>query len=224
MLGDWLIDPNIVYVILVLGLWIGVTAVLIPGTGVAEGLAVAGLGVAGLMLLNMPTNWLAVLLLVVGVLGFIVMPFLDQRYGWLALAGLALQGAGGLLLFNEGMQVSPLVIVFTLAIPYAYHSYILMPMLHRMREKATHVDRDSAVVGSMGRVIKALNPVGTVQAAGELWTASTPNRAHVEAGVEVVVLEREGLQLSVEPLKRKVEEVSVDAPASEAHPNGQAQE
>lgn len=201
-LPAFMVDPNIVYVLTVIGLWIGITAVFMPGTGIAELLAVVVMGASAYLLLNMPTNWLAVIVLISGVISFIIMPFIKQQYAMLAIGGLALQGIGGLFLFTGGLQVSPLVIVFTLAIPWAYHQFILMPLLSRMHSVDNPVmDRDQQVIGVRGRVVKPLDPIGTVLANGELWTATSSE--NLAENTVVVVVDREGLQLFVEPLKSK---------------------
>src|SRR5512145_1393339 len=78
---EWLVaEPNIVYLILVFGLWVAVTAAYIPGTGILELLALGALVVEIVLLQSMPANWVAVLLLVVGVLCFLLIPFLNQRW------------------------------------------------------------------------------------------------------------------------------------------------
>lgn len=198
------VDPNIVYVVLIVGLWVGVTAVYMPGTGVMEVLALAALGLGAYLLLSMPTNWVAVLLMVVGVLGFIIMPFIKQQWAMLAPVGLALQGLGGLMLF-DGMSISPVVIAVMLVIPFMYHSFVLLPMLERIRAQGT-VDKDELIIGMDGRVVKALDPVGTVNVNSELWTATSDEI--VESGERVTVVDRDGLQLIVIRSKRKREMVN----------------
>src|SRR5690606_41205748 len=103
------IDPNLIYLALIFGLWLGVTATYVPGTGILEVVAaVMMIGAVGL-LANMPTNWGAVVLLVVGALTFIVIPFLKHQLVPLAIGGLILQAVGGLFMF-DGLQVSPVII------------------------------------------------------------------------------------------------------------------
>lgn len=196
------VDPNVVYVGLVISLWIGVTAVYMPGTGFIEALALVAIAASLYALTNMPTNWVAVLVIIVGVLGFLIMPFIRQQYALLALGGLALQGAGGLFLFNDGLSLSPVIIVATLAVPLAYHMLVLVPILRRLTEQATvPVDREDTMIGKRGRVTRTIDPIGTIQADSELWTARSDDV--LEAGTEVMVVAREGLQLIVEPYKRK---------------------
>jgi membrane-bound serine protease (ClpP class) len=202
----FLTDPNIVYIILWAGLWIAVTAAHAPGTMVIEGLALVGLAAAALLLLNLPTNWLAVLLLTAGIVGFILIPFFKQQYTTLSLGGLILQAAGGYFLFN-GLYVSPLVIGATIAVSLIYHFFVLLPAMRQIKQHAVE-DRDSLLVGMEGRVVKALNPIGTVQVNSELWTA-TSNR-DLPSGTRVIVVERNGLQLYVEATKDKREPAHED--------------
>ena len=194
------IDPNVVYVALVISLWLGVTATYIPGTGVMELLAVISIIGTISVLGGMPTQWWAVIALVVGVLSFIVMPFLKQQFVGLAAGGLILQAAGGWFMFAD-MKVSPLIIGLTVLISLMYHRYALIPALERMRKQPPAMDEDAVLIGATGRVVKALDPIGTINVHGEMWTA-TSNKT-LKPGTEVVVLERNGLNVYVEGVKQK---------------------
>jgi membrane-bound ClpP family serine protease len=193
------VDPNLVFMVLVLGLWMAVTSVYVPGSGLPEVLSLVGLGAALVLLLGMPTNWLAVLLLVFGVAGFIAIPFIRRQHTSLALGGLALQGAGGLLLFN-GMAVSPFLVAFALVLQFIYHQYVLMPAMRRVMADPV-VTREDSLIGKRGRVVHPLNPIGTVQVDAELWTATS--NEDLQAGTPIVVMDRDGLQLFVEEYKQK---------------------
>jgi membrane protein implicated in regulation of membrane protease activity len=76
----------------------------------------------------------------------------------------------------------------------------LTPMLRKVHPESA-ADEDAHLIGARGRVLKTLDPVGTVQAGGEIWTA-TSNKT-LQPGTEVLVVEREGLQLYVEAVKPK---------------------
>ncbi|MFO7320744.1 MAG: NfeD family protein [Chloroflexota bacterium] len=203
------VDPDLVYLILLLGLWSGVTAAYVPGTGIAELFSAAVSLGAIVLLTSLPTNWLAVLLLVVGVSGFLVMPFIHRRLALLAVGGLILQALGSLFLF-DGMSVSVPLIAATIVISLLYHRFVLLPTLNRPLPEAV-ADEDDLLIGATGRVVSPLNPVGTVQAAGELWTARSDRP--LESGDEVIVLRRDGLMLIVEGIKHKREQL--DAPDEE---------
>ena len=198
-----MIDPNLVYLALVFALWLGVTASYIPGTGVAELLAVVALVGSGFMLVNMPTNWVAVALIAVGISGFIFIPLVYRKYAFLALGGLILQALGGWLLF-AGLPVSAFLIALTVVLPALFHQYVLLPTLDKMRVPIP--TEDDLLLGSTGRVVKALNPTGTVQARGELWTATSDTP--LDAGSEVVIIDRDGLIVHVEGVKQKHSELN----------------
>lgn len=200
-----MIDPNIVYIVLVFGLWITVTAAYIPGTGLIEGVALAALAAAVLILASMPTNWAGVLILLIGGVGFLLLPFLNQRWARLAEAGLVLQVIGAATLFH-GLQVSWLLIAVTVGISVAYHRLVLLPVLERGRQQSAIIDYSNQMIGVSGRVVKPSEKsgnvhIGTVQAAGEQWTAISDYP--LRPGEEVVVLERDGLKLYVEGIKHK---------------------
>ena len=201
----FLSDPNVVYLVLLFGLWVAVTAAYIPGTGALELLAAGTLIFALVILNSLPTNWWAVLALVLGVLSFLLVPFLNSRLAIFAQGGLVLQAIGGALLFN-GQSVSWLIIALTIAIALIYHNYALLPILRKARQQKAVRDDDGDLVGALGRVVSVSRPVGkihigTAQVHGEQWTVSSEHA--LELGDEVVVLEREGLQLYVEAVKHK---------------------
>lgn len=193
------LDVNVVYLALIATLWLGVTATYVPGTGLLEVLSAAIAIGAVYMLSSLPTNWGAVIVLIVGVLSFIVMPFLNRQLTALAVGGLVLQGIGSLFMFN-GLQVSPVIIALILVLSLAYHRYVLIPTLEKSRLQPL-VDDDTSLIGARGRVVSTIDPVGTVNVRGELWTANSDHP--LQAGEEVVVVERDGLNIFVEGVKQK---------------------
>jgi membrane-bound serine protease (ClpP class) len=193
------IDPNVIYLFLILGLWLGVTATYMPGTGLLEVVSAVIVIGALVALGNMPTNWGAVIILIAGVLLFIVMPFVQQQLVPLAVGGLLLQAGGSLFMFN-GLSVSPALIGLIVVLSLAYHRYVLIPTLEKVRTQAP-VDDDAALLGASGKVVKALDPVGTVNVHGELWTATSDRP--LPSGEEVIVVERDGLNIVVEGVKHK---------------------
>jgi membrane-bound ClpP family serine protease len=198
-LPEFFYDPNIAYMILWAGLWIAVTSVHTPGTGVVEAAAFSVLIGTAVVLLGMPTNWLAVGIMALGIVGFIMIPFIKQQYTTLSLGGLVLQAVGGYFLFN-GLGVSPVLIGVTVGLSLIYHYFVLLPALRQIRSYPVE-ERDSVLIGMEGRVAAPLNPVGTVQVNSELWSASS-NKV-IDSGTKVTVLERNGLQLYVEETKDK---------------------
>jgi membrane-bound ClpP family serine protease len=187
-------NADIIFLGLVVSLWIAVTAAYIPGTGIIELIALAGLGLSIAVLVQLPTNWVAVMIIVLGGSIFMLIPFIHVKVAAFALVGLVLQAIGGLSLFNDAdMNVSILILALSLLIPAGYHQFILMPMLRNMKKRPT-TDRDTHLIGMQG---------GTVYVNSEDWTATTDDEFRVEVGERVVVVARESLRLIVEPIKRK---------------------
>jgi membrane-bound serine protease (ClpP class) len=193
------LDPNLVYLILLGGLWLSVTAAYVPGTGIIEVFAAIAVIASVVVLASMPTNWVAVVAVVVGTSAFFVVPFLARRFALIALVGLALQALGSLALFS-GMAVSvPLIAVITL-VSLLYYRFALLPMHDANSRKASLID-DEPIIGARGVVQSPVDPVGTVRVRGESWTARSDTA--LEPGTEVVVVDTEGLTLFVEAEKAK---------------------
>jgi len=193
-----LISPNLVYLLLMAGLWLGATGTYIPGTGIVE---VAGAGLLMLTLYLMTliaTNWIALAALVIGASVFFLLPLLKPELIRFAQAGLVVQAVSSFFLFGDGM-VSPVLIVLSVLLAWLYHNTILKSILKHHRELSS-TQKDEFLVGEHGRVVASIEDKGTVQVKGELWTARSIDR--LESGTQIVVTEQQGLELHVEKAKR----------------------
>ncbi|NWF70336.1 MAG: hypothetical protein HXY40_14715 [Chloroflexi bacterium] len=193
------LSVDFVYLVLLGALWLSALAIYLPGTGLGEAVALGVLAAALFVLSRQPTNWGAALLIVLGVLSFLTLPFFSQKYGKWALVGLGLQVAGSLFLF-EGKSVHPLTVVFTLLISLGYYQFLLLPAMRRLRAMPD-TSADERLAGTEGIVMTPLNPTGTVKLRGENWTAYSDEP--IASGERVLVIKRDGLQLYVEHLKHK---------------------
>ncbi len=191
-------DPNVIYLLLMAGLWVSATGAYIPGAGIAE-IGGAALIIGTLVLLaQMATNWIAVIALVIGASLFFLLPLLKPDWERYAIGGLALQAGASFFLF-DGASVSLLWIAVGLLVAFAYHRTILRSVLMQQRTLSS-TQKDAFLVGARGRVVAPIEDRGTVHVQGELWTARS--RSRLESGAEVVVTQRDGLELHVEKAKR----------------------
>jgi membrane-bound ClpP family serine protease len=208
---EFLLDPNLLYIGLLVGLWMGVTAAYIPGIWIPETISFVLL-IASLILLSfLPTNWVAVVVLLLGVSGFLLLPYVNKRYRQFAEVGLIGQALGSYFLFDGALRVSPLLIALTIILAVAYNRFVLMPILQRQHDYNEY-DETNAIVGVRGRVVKELDPVGTVYVNKELWRARSAE--YLPTDSKVIVTGRDGLELYVEKAKHE------DAPAYEHESNG----
>ena len=195
---EFLSDPNVIYLLLMAGLWISATGAYIPGTGVAE-IGGAALIIGTLVLLSQAAaNWIAVIALVIGASLFFLLPLLKAEWERFAIGGLAIQAVASFFLFADG-AVSPLWIALGLVVAWAYHRTILRKVLMQQRTLSS-TQKDAFLVGERGRVVAEIEDRGTVQVRGELWTARS--RTRLESGAEIVVTQQDGLELHVEKAKR----------------------
>lgn len=193
-----LISPNIVYLLLMAGLWLGATGTYIPGTGIVE-VAGAGLILLTLYLMTLlSTSWIALAFLIVGASIFFLLPLLKPEWIRIAEAGLLVQAVSSFFLFT-GTTVSPILIVAGVALAWFYHRTILKAILKQQRQLSS-TQKDEFLVGTRGRVVAEIEDKGTVQVKGELWTARS--HARLASGTEIVVTEQNGLELKVEKAKR----------------------
>jgi membrane-bound serine protease (ClpP class) len=195
-LWSLLINPNVAYLLLVVGVWAVVLAVSSPGTGLPESLAVVSLALAAVGLTQLPVN-LAGLGLIGLALILFILEFQLQAHGALLLGGAVALGVGSLLLFRveDGAQAAlswVTVLAVTLSSTALFAFIITKGLAAQRLPPAQDLTR---VLGSQGVAQTDVNGQGTVYVAGELWSASA--EAKIPAGSKVVVVGREGLWLKV---------------------------
>lgn len=194
-----LIDPNLIYLGLLTGLWLGVTALYVPGTWIPETLSVVMIVGSLVILGSLATAWWAVILMILGVSMFLLLPFFGEKYGRFAEVGLIGQVIGGLFLFQD-QKISPILLAITVVIAILYNRFVLIPTMKSQR-KYTEFDESNAVIGVRGRVVKDLDPVGTVYVNKELWRARSSD--DLSKDTPIMVVGQDGLELTVEKAKNE---------------------
>lgn len=195
-----LTDPNIVFLLLT----VGVQAILIeissPGGWVAGfvGVVCLALGTYGLGVL--PVNLFGLIFIATAFVLF-VLDIKAPTHGALTAAGVASFIVGALVLFNSPgtpsfMQVSiPLVVGTSLATAGFFLTVLTFAI--RAQRRPVEVGAE-ALVGRVGVARSELAPSGMVQVAGELWSAELEGRSQpVPAGERVEVVRVDGLRLRV---------------------------
>jgi membrane-bound serine protease (ClpP class) len=170
---DTLIDPNLIVILMSLGV-LGLTielwnpGLILPGTVGAISLVI---GLFGLQIL--PVSWAGVLLMLLAA-GFFVAEMFVVSHGALALAGAVAFVIGSLMLFDpagESYQVS-LTVALAIAGTMALFVAFVVTKLVQVR-RAEVVTGQEELLGEVGIVRQALDPVGLVFVHGELWRART---------------------------------------------------
>jgi membrane-bound serine protease (ClpP class) len=189
--------PNLLYLLLVAGIWLAALAVLSPGTGILELLALVALTGAGFGTVVLAFNWWALIILAIGVVFYVLSLRLEKFELWLVLSAVALS-IGSVFLFQtpeRGPAVNPLLAVVVSLFTLGYFWLAVRSSVHAQRARPS-LD-PSNVLGQIGEVRTALAPTGSIHVAGELWTARSEK--DLKPGEKVKVIDREGLLLIVEP-------------------------
>lgn len=194
VLSSLLTDPNVVYVLLIIGLWAAAAAVYVPGTGLLEVAAFMCLALAIAGLIQLPVNVVGVMLIVVAGLLFVI----DLKVQSVALTmGAAVSLVlGSVFLFppKDGVPpVSPWLIGGVTLASLGFFGLALTAAIRaqRLRAKVTA----ETIIGKRGVVTTPVDPVGTVQVESELWTAVADEP--VGPGEEIEVVGLEGLRARV---------------------------
>jgi membrane-bound serine protease (ClpP class) len=189
-----LTNPNIVFLLLTIGVQAIIIELSSPGGWVAGFIGAVCLALAAYGLGVLSVNWFGLVFLAIAFALFIL-DIKAPTHGALTVAGVASLIVGSLVLFNSPASPSfqrvsvPLVVVTSIFTGGIFFAFLLFAVRAQKSPIRTGVE---SILGRVGIVRDALAPVGTVQMGGELWTAQAVEGEGPfmpEERVEVVRLE-----------------------------------
>jgi len=193
---DFLLDPNIAYLILLGGVLLAMMSLASPGTGLFEIGAFFCMALAGYAIYNLSFNWWALLLLGLSIVPFVYAIQKPRRERYLALSILLLI-VGSVFMFprtEEQAIVNPFVAIIASGLVAGFLWIAVRKSVEATSARPTH---DLAgLVGQIGEARTKVNDEGSVLVAGELWSARSEKP--IPAGSSIRVLRREGFILIVE--------------------------
>ncbi len=191
-----LLDPNIAYLTLVLAFLTVLMAILTPGTAVLEITAVLLMIVAGWQVYNLPVNWWALIVLIGALILFILaVRRLNTIFLGLTIAALIV---GSVFLFQGEVwydpAVNPVLAIIVSTLVGGFLWVATTKVLEAERATPTH---DLVVlIGQIGEAKTNIHAEGSVQVAGELWSAQSEQK--ILQGSRIRVIDRDGFLLTVE--------------------------
>ena len=200
---DFLLDPNIAYLILLGGIVLGLLAIITPGTGLLELGAFFCVVLAGYAIYNLSVNWWALILLVLSIVPFLFAVRKPKREIYLGLS-IFLLVIGSVFLFAvDGWKpaVNPLLAIVASGMTAAFLWIVVQKSVQAATARPSH-DLES-LIGRLGEARTAIHDDGSVYVNGELWSAKS--ESSIPAGSHIRVVRREGFILVVE--KEKTEQV-----------------
>ena len=174
MTFDFLLDPNVAYLILVGAAMLTMMAVLNPGTGVLEIFALFLWLLSGYIIFNLPVNFWALGLMLLGLVLFLLSLRKTKNLVYLGLS-IGAVIVGSIFLFDQpGWQpaVNPILAVIVSVFVAGF----------------TWIVAQKAETG--------IGESGSVQVAGELWSARSEQT--IPEGSQIRVVGRDGFYLLVE--------------------------
>jgi membrane-bound serine protease (ClpP class) len=195
---DYLMDPNIAFILLAIGALALYAEFNHPGAVVPGTVGIVFILIAAFALNLLPTRY-AALGLILAAFALFAAEAKFASHGVLTVGGIVLLTLGGLLLVDSPIPEMRVHLLTALAvsIPLGLITAFLMSIALKARRNKM-VSGAQGIIGETGIAQTALSPRGKIFVHGELWDAVSS--ADVPAGQSVVVRRVDGLLLQVEPL------------------------
>lgn len=194
---DHIVDPNIAFLLLVIGALCLYAEFNHPGAVVPGTVGVIFILLAAFAFDVLPVRFAALILILLSFVLF-ALEAKFATHGALGVGGIATLTLGGLLLVDAPipeMQVH-LLTALAVSIPFGLITVFLMSIALKAHANKV-VTGSQGLIGDIGLTQSALSPQGKVTIHGELWDAVAS--VSVPAGQPVVVRRVNGLQLQVDP-------------------------
>ncbi len=199
-----LVNPNIAYLILVVGVVLTMMALFAPGTGILEVSALFVLLLAGWEMTQLPINLWALALLVVGVIPFLIAVRRSHNLIFLGVAIVAFVIGSAYLFQGETLLqpgVNPILAIIVSVLASGFIWIAATKVLETDKLRPTH--DLTRLIGEEGEARTDILDEGSVQSGSELWSARS--NVKIYAGSKVKVMKRDGFVLEVEQLPTQEE-------------------
>jgi membrane-bound serine protease (ClpP class) len=193
---DFLLDPNVAYLVLLGAVLLAMMSLAAPGTGFFEIGAFFCILLAGYAIYQLSFNWWALILLGLSIVPFVYAIQKPKREPYLALSILLLV-VGSVFIFPRAADqsvVNPFVAIAGSALVAGFLWIAVRKSMEAAGTKPSH-NLDS-LVGKIGEARTQVEDEGSVQVEGELWSARSEKA--IPAGSSIRVLRRDGFVLIVE--------------------------
>jgi membrane-bound serine protease (ClpP class) len=196
-------DPNIAYILLLLGMYGVLFELYNPGAILPGIVGVIALILSFYSMHTLPINYAGLALIVFGIILFLL-EIKIVSHGLLAIGGVISLLLGSMMLIKSGsalefVKISRSVIISATAVSALFFLFVVGAGVKAQRRKpVTGVD---GLIGDTGEVMVMLDPSGTVKVQGEIWNAESLAGV-IGKGEKVRIKEMKNLKLYVEPINK----------------------
>lgn len=193
---DFLLEPNIAYLILLGAILLSLMAIVTPGTGLFEIGALFCLALAGYAVYNLNFNWWALVILALSIVPFVYSIQKPKRELYLGFSILLLVIGSAFSFAEDGWRpaVNPLIALVASALTAAFLWIAVRKSVQAAAVLPAH--NLESLIGLVGEAKSKIHEEGSVFVAGEMWSAKSDKS--ISAGSPIRVVRREGFVLVVE--------------------------
>jgi membrane-bound serine protease (ClpP class) len=196
---DILSDPNISYILFMLGLYGLLFEIFSPGAifpGVIGGICII---LAFYAMHTLPINYAGLALIIFAVILFIL-EIKIVSHGILMVGGIISLILGSIMLIDVrsmwgvltiSWEVIAMIVIITIMFFFIIVGFGIKA---QMRKPSTG---EEGIVGEYGKAISDLNPAGLVRVHGEIWDAESSTDVKIESGCRILVEQVNNLKLKV---------------------------
>lgn len=193
-----LLNPNIAYILMLLGFFGLLYEITHPGFGFPGLAGIISLLLAFYAFQVLPTNYAGLALIILG-LGFFIIEAFTPTFGAFTLSGIVCLVFGSTILFNQPSEFLKISLKLILPVAFslgAISTFLLTQVVKAHRKKT--ISGADALLGQSGLAKTNISPEGKVFIHGELWDAQSDEG--IRKGEKVIIEKVEGLKLIVKKL------------------------
>ncbi|MFA5094358.1 MAG: NfeD family protein [Candidatus Omnitrophota bacterium] len=195
-LFDGLKDPNIVYLLLVIGFYGIIFEIATPGISIGGIIGVIGLVLAFVGMNSLPVNYTGLILMLLSFV-FFVLDVKTPTHGVLTVCGILALTIGSLILFKADPQFNRLskALIAAIVISTTGLMVFVLPLIIKAQKRRASSGIES-LADAVGEAKTDLAPKGVVHIKGEEWYAESLDGT-IKAGEKVKVDSVDGLVVKI---------------------------
>ena len=194
-------DPNIAYILFLLGLYGLMFELYNPGSILPGIVGVIALILALYSMHTLPINYAGLALIIFSVILFLL-EIKIVSHGLLAIGGIISLLLGSMMLIKsssslEMVKISRSIIISATIVTALFFLFVVGLGIKAQRRKV--VTGIEGLVGDIGEVMETLSPIGIIKVQGEIWNAESLSGT-INNGEKVKIKEMKNLKLFVEKI------------------------
>ena len=198
---DIISDPNIAYILLLLGMYGILFELYNPGAILPGIVGVIALILSFYSMHTLPVNYAGLALIVFAIILFLL-EIKIVSHGLLAIGGIISLLLGSMMLIKSGpsmevMKISRSVIISATTVTAFFFLFVVGLGIKAQRRKV--VTGVEGLTGAIGEVVEMLAPYGIIKVQGEIWNAESLE-GNISAGEKVRIKKMKNLKLYVEKI------------------------